>query len=65
MKTIVLTVDTDDDNTCAKALEIMSRVALGLILDGIEFRIHGYDFEDEGEQEWQTLLKQFMLHKKF
>lgn len=45
-RSISLTVDLNDDTDVMRVVEVLARAAGGLLLDGIESRIYGHQYDD-------------------
>lgn len=46
VRTVSLTVDVAQDSDMPRVLEVLARAAAGLILEGVDARIHAYQFDD-------------------
>jgi hypothetical protein len=46
IRSISLTVDVAQDNDLPRVLDVLARAAAGLLLEGIDTRIHSFQFDD-------------------
>lgn len=55
-RTISLSVDVDDDMELPKVMEILSRHACGLIMEGLDVRIFAYTVGEDGTDGMEELF---------